>query len=56
MSLFDEIIKAYPELADNQKMFVNGTITLQDDADDLGAYIAEWNYSKPLPKGLKVGK
>jgi hypothetical protein len=29
---------------------------LQDDADGKGAYIAAWNYSKPIPDGLKLGK
>ena len=34
----------------------NGTIKLQDDSDGLGAYIAKWEYSKPIPAGLKLGK
>jgi len=29
---------------------------LQDDSDGNGAYIAKWEYSKPLPEGMKVGK
>ena len=53
MNLFEIITTAYPELtvADFRR-----TIVLQDDADGQGAYIAEWNYSKPLPAGMKVGK
>ena len=53
MNLFEIITEAYPELtpADFRR-----TIVLQDDADGQGAYIAEWNYSKPLPAGMKVGK
>jgi hypothetical protein len=50
----DEAIKShYPEITDND--FIR-TIILQDDSDGQGAYIAEWNYSKPLPDGMKVGK
>jgi hypothetical protein len=56
MELFETIITALPELADNPKIFADGVIVLQDDSDGSGPYIREWNYSKPLPKGLKVGK
>ena len=31
-------------------------IYLCDDADGKGAYITKWNYSKPIPEGLKLGK
>jgi hypothetical protein len=55
MTLYETIIAEYPELA-GTKTFADGVILLQDDSDGLGAYIAEWNYSKPLPKGMKVGK
>lgn len=34
----------------------NGPIVLRDDSDGQGAYIAKWEYSKPLPEGMKVGK
>lgn len=56
MSLFEKITKVYPELLDNRDLFFNGTIILQNDADGLGDYIAAWNYSKPIPDGLKLGK
>lgn len=56
MSLLEQIIEAFPELADNMKAFADGVIVLQDDSDGQGAYIAEWNYEKPLPKGFKLGK
>jgi hypothetical protein len=52
--MYDEIIAVYPELTFND--FINGTIMLQDDSDGLGAYIREWNYEKPIPKGMKLGK
>ena len=57
MDLSAQITNAYPELADNNyAAFGDGTIRLQDDADGLGAYIAKWNYTKPIPAGLKLGK
>lgn len=56
MTLHDQITAFYPELAENNDLFINGTITLQDDSDGKGAYIAEWNYAKPIPDGMKVGK
>jgi hypothetical protein len=54
MTLFEQIIEAYPELTD--KEFIDGTIHLQDDSDGVGAYIKSWNYSKPIPEGLTLGK
>jgi hypothetical protein len=47
-------MEVYPELTPNH--FINGTIVLQDDADGSGAYIAAWNYEKPIPQGMKLGK
>jgi hypothetical protein len=52
-NLYELIIEAFPALADNFDVFVNGTITLQNDADEKGDYIAAWNYSEPLPKNLE---
>jgi hypothetical protein len=54
MTLYETIVKAYPELVDAD-LFDLGII-LQDDSDGQGAYIASWEYSKPLPDGMKVGK
>lgn len=31
-------------------------IYLVDDSDGLGSYIAKWEYSQPIPAGLKLGK
>jgi hypothetical protein len=53
MELWQIIREAYPELTDVD--FIK-SIILQDDSDGLGAYIAAWNYSKPIPDGLKLGK
>ena len=55
MSLYDEIIAVYPELT-MSKLFSDATITLQNDSDGAGDWIRVWNYSKPLPAGMKVGK
>lgn len=55
MTLYELIIAEYPELTDSDD-FLNGTISLRDDSDGLGAYIETWNYSKPIPAGLKLGK
>jgi hypothetical protein len=53
MELWQKIRAAYPEL--NDEDFVK-TIILQDDSDGQGAFIASWNYAKPIPDGLKLGK
>ena len=55
MSLYNDLITALPEL-ENSDAFNNLVIILQDDSDGQGAYIAKWEYSKPLPEGMKVGK
>jgi hypothetical protein len=55
MTLYEEIIAAYPELADSTE-FIYGSIRLQNDLDGFGDYIAKWDYSKPIPEGLQLGK
>ncbi len=55
MSLYDEIIAVYSELTMSD-LFGDGTITLQNDSDGAGDFIREWNYSKPIPEGMKLGK
>ena len=55
MELWEKIIEAYPEIKltdDFQKL----GIYLQDDSDGVGAYIAKWEYSQPIPEGLSLGK
>jgi hypothetical protein len=50
----DKIIKeTYPEITDDE--FVFGSILLQDDGDGI-QYIKKWEYSKPIPAGLSLGK
>jgi hypothetical protein len=53
LTLYEQIIAAYPELTDTD---FRDTIILQNDSDGLGDFIAKWNYSQPLPEGMKVGK
>lgn len=55
MELWQIIKNTYPELTDMD--FSNdGCIALQDDADGKGPYIKKWDYSKPIPDGLTLGK
>lgn len=56
MTLWEQIITVYPELTDADFHPQNGHIVLQDDSDGSGAYISKWEYSKPIPTGLKLGK
>jgi hypothetical protein len=55
MGLFEQIVAIYPELTGDD-FTMRGCIWLQDDSDGQGAYIAKWEYSKPIPDGLKLGK
>ena len=53
--MWEQIIAYYPELTDAD-FAPQGCIELRDDSDGKGAYIAKWEYSKPIPAGLKLGK
>jgi hypothetical protein len=53
--MYEIIISIYPELTDADFMPNTGSILLKDDGDGI-QYIAKWEYSKPLPDGMKVGK
>lgn len=55
MSLFQEITKVYADLTDVNFHPKTGSILVQDDGDGI-AYIAKWDYSQPIPKGMKIGK
>jgi len=55
MTIYKTVLASYPEL-ENSDVFVNNIIVIQDDSDGVGAYIAKWEYSKPIPTGLKLGK
>jgi hypothetical protein len=54
MDLWTTIYETYPELEAIVTPFA--PVVLQDDSDGAGAYIAKWEYSKPIPDGLKLGK
>lgn len=54
--LYEQIIQKYPELTTEDFDSLKGFINLVDDSDGKGAYIAKWEYSKPIPNGLKLGK
>jgi hypothetical protein len=54
MSLYKEIIAAYPEITD--EVFSKDIIILRNDSDGVGDYIYKWEYSQPIPTGLKLGK
>ena len=56
MELWEKIVEVYPEIADNNFAAFSNEIRLQDDIDGVGAYIAKWEYSKPIPSGLTLGK
>jgi hypothetical protein len=56
MSIFNKIIEAYTELAENELKAFEKIVVLQDDADGNGVYLAQWNYDKPIPDGLTLGK
>lgn len=54
MTLYEKIMASYPELTNDY--FGKGLIILRNDADGLGDYIEKWNYHKPIPDGLTLGK
>jgi len=54
MSLYEKIIKTYPELSDFN--FASGVITLQNDSDGKGDYIAKWDHpTLPKPTDEQLG-
>jgi hypothetical protein len=55
MELWEKIIQTYSEINPTDDFRSLG-IYLQDDSDGMGAYIAKWEYSKPIPEGLSLGK
>lgn len=56
MDLFTKITNAYPELTVDDFAPFTGKIFLKDDSDGKGAYVEKWDYEKPIPAGLKLGK
>ena len=56
MTLWEQIMAVYPELTDLDFDYKAGSILLRDDSDGQGAYVEKWEYSQPLPEGMKAGK
>lgn len=54
MNINEIILEAYPELSDMH--LFDKYIILQNDSDGIGDYVAKWEYSKPIPEGLTLGK
>jgi hypothetical protein len=55
MNLYDKIMALYPELTQQDFMLL-GTITLQNDSDGKGDYIAKWEHptlQRPTEEQLK---
>ena len=53
--MYEKIIALYPELIVEDFLPTTGTITLQDNSDGNGAYIAKWNHptlAKPTAEQL----
>lgn len=44
MSLYEKILKLYPDLTSADFMPFSGTIMLQNDSDGKGDYIAKWEH------------
>ena len=55
MSLWHDITAVYTELNIEDFDPITGKINLKDDGDGI-EYIKKWEYSKPIPKGLSLGK
>jgi len=53
--LFEKIIEIYPELEAKVFPWDSGEVGLFDDGDGI-QYIKKWEYSKPIPEGLVLGK
>jgi hypothetical protein len=52
--MLDILYQTYPELIEQDLRALG--IVLQDDSDDKGVWLVSWDYSQPIPKGIKVGK
>ena len=54
--LYDKIKAIYPQLEDKDFMPFVGTITLQNDSDGKGDYIAKWEHpTLPKPTDEQLG-
>ena len=55
MDLYNTIKNTYPEVTEADFSITEGLINLKDDGDGI-QYISKWEYSKPIPDGLTLGK
>lgn len=56
MSLYEKIVAIHPELTAEDFHPISGTITLQDDSDGFGPYIAKWEHpTLPRPTDEELG-
>ncbi len=53
--LLDKIKSIYLELTDADFIQFMGTITLQNDSDGRGDYIAKWEHTLPKPTDEQLG-
>ena len=53
--LVNKIKKLYPELKDEDFRIPFGTITLQNDSNGKGDYIAKWEHTLPRPTDEQLG-
>jgi hypothetical protein len=44
MNLYEKIRQLYPQLTDEDLHPIRGTITVQNDSDGKGDYIAKWEH------------
>ena len=55
MHLAEEIKNIYPELQSSDFLGPEKKIMILDEGDGI-EYIAKWDYEKPIPEGLVLGK
>jgi hypothetical protein len=55
MNLYEKIIVLYPSLTEADFSLMTGTITLQNDSDGKGDYIAKWEHTLPKPTDEQLG-
>ena len=56
MNIVEKIMAIYPELTIADFDPATGTITLQNDSDGKGDYIAKWEHSLPRPTDEQLGE
>jgi hypothetical protein len=55
MTLYEKIKQIYPSLSDVDFIGPTSTITLQNDSDGKGDYIAKWEHTLPKPTDEQLG-